>query len=175
MTTTTICKEQEARAGSTYPVADAPPAYTGPRATNPQSLADDVHADMVNLSKGNLQETISVPMVHSTETIYFKKLFSKNRKLVTQSVTVRKMTRERYLKHYAKDTEGNYVGTEAPAVDAGLVFVQSKSTTEDLLQQVRKVAFGKEHYANDFSDGLIMGSVLGDGFALNSGPRSSKK
>jgi hypothetical protein len=63
------------------------------------------------------------------------------------------MTRERYLKRYARDAEGNYVGTEAPAADAGLVFVLGKSSSEELLQQVRKVAFGKEHSQNDFRGG----------------------
>lgn len=109
---------------------------------------------MQSLSVGDPKEVISVPMIHSTETVNFKKLLSKNRKTITRTVVVRRMQREQYLKHYAKDAEGNYVGTEKPAVDAGLVFVPSKSTPEDILQQVRKVAFGKEHYGSDFSAGM---------------------
>lgn len=54
------------------------------------------------------------------------------------------MTREFYLKHYAKDTEGNFVGTAAPAPDAGLVFVPGKSTPEDVMRQVQEVAFNKQ-------------------------------
>jgi hypothetical protein len=102
---------------------------------------------MQSLGVGDLQEVILVPMVHSTEQTRKRDLFLPfgKRGVVTQTVIVRKMTREHYLKRYAKDAEGNYVGTEAPAVDAGLVFVAGKSTNEELLQQVRKVAFGKEH------------------------------
>lgn len=155
--------------------SSAPPSYqTSAPVVNHQSLAENVGAGMESLRFGNSQDIVIVPMIHSTESVNFKKLFSKNRKEVTRSVIVRKMTRERFLKHYAKDAEGNYIGTDRPAVDAGLVFVPSKSTPEDLLQQVQKVAFGKEHYANDFSDGLITGSMFGDGFALNSGPKRSK-
>lgn len=86
-------------------------------------------------------------MVHSTAQQRKRDLllpFGK-RGTVTQTVIVRKMTREHYLKRYAKDAEGNYVGTENPAADAGLVFVPGKSTSEELLEQVRKVAFGTEH------------------------------
>ena len=129
---------------------------------------------MASLQYGDPKETISVPMVHSTETVNFRKLFSKNRKEVTHSVIVRKMPREWYLKHYAKDAEGNYIGTEKPAVDAGLVFVPSKATPQDLLEQVHKVAFGKEHYAMDFSGGVGMVMGVGDGLAMNSGPSKGR-
>ncbi|KAF2829445.1 hypothetical protein CC86DRAFT_404085 [Ophiobolus disseminans] len=111
------------------------------------SLSEAVAADMQSLSVGDPSATISVPMVHSTELKRKRDLFFPmgKRGVVTQTVIVRKMTREHYLKRYAKDAEGNYVGTEAPAIDAGLVFVLGKSSNEELLQQVRKVAFGKEH------------------------------
>lgn len=141
---------------------------------NQPCLADAVSADMASLRAGDPKETIAVPMIHSAQSINFRKLFSKNRKEVTHSVIVRRMPREWYLKHYAKDADGNYIGTEAAAVDAGLVFVPSKSTPEDLLEQVHKVAFGKEHYAGDFSSGMGMISGLGDGLALTSGPPKSK-
>jgi SRSO17 transposase len=108
------------------------------------------------LAIGDPKETISVPMIHSSETINWRKYLSKDRSVVNHTVIVRKMPREYYLKHYAKDEEGNYVGTEKPALDAALVFVPSKSTPEDLLQQVHKVAFGKHHYAMDFSAGAGM-------------------
>ena len=80
---------------------------------------------------------------------------------VTQTVIVRKMTRDHYLKHYAKDAEGNYIGTEKPAVDAGLVFVPGKSSSEEILEQVRKVAFGREHSNKDFQSGWVMTQVGG--------------
>lgn len=115
---------------------------------------------MQSLAVGDPKETISVPMIHSVEKRNLKKLFSSERKTISQTVIVRKMPREHYLKHYAKDAEGNYVGTEKPAVDAGLVFVPSKSTPEDILQQVRTVAFGKNHYAMDFSGGMTMAPFL---------------
>jgi hypothetical protein len=70
--------------------------------------------------------------------------FSRKTGKVTQTVTVRKMTREFYLKHYAKDSEGNFIGTASQAPDAALVFVPGKSTPEDLMRQVQEVAFGKQ-------------------------------
>ncbi|KAJ8108422.1 hypothetical protein OPT61_g8182 [Boeremia exigua] len=67
------------------------------------------------------------------------------------------LTRRRhYLKHYAKDAAGTYIGTEKAAVDAGLVFVPSQSSSQDLLEQVRKVAFGKEHGQGAFQVGYAM-------------------
>ncbi|OCL03008.1 hypothetical protein AOQ84DRAFT_162639 [Glonium stellatum] len=88
-------------------------------------------------------------MILTTENRSFKNLIL-GRRDVTQQVIVRKMTRDHYRKHYAKDAEGNYVGTEKPAPDAGPVLIPSKSTPEDILRQVREVAFGKEHHINEF-------------------------
>ncbi|KAJ4992862.1 hypothetical protein SVAN01_01566 [Stagonosporopsis vannaccii] len=109
----------------------------------------DVAADMSSLLHGNPKDIISVPMVHSNENtrlrdvlIPFKRVRGKG---ITQSVVVRKMTREHYLKHYARDASGTYIGTEIAAVDAGLVFVPSQSSSQELSEQVRKVAFGREH------------------------------
>lgn len=50
------------------------------------------------------------------------------------------MKRSMYLAHYAKDASGAYVGTAAAAPDAGLVFVASQGTHEDLLRQCEGVA-----------------------------------
>jgi len=72
-------------------------------------------------------------------------------------IIIRKMTREHYLRKYAKDAEGNYVGTERAAPDAGLVFVAGKSSSEELLRQVHKVAFGREHEQGVFVNGLAAG------------------
>ena len=52
-------------------------------------------------------------------------------------------TSRRYLKKYAHNEHGTYIGTEKAVLDAGLVFVPSKSSAE-LLEQVKKVAFGRE-------------------------------
>lgn len=101
-------------------------------------------------------------MIHSTEKKSLKYLFiGGNKGQVTQTVIVRKMLRSHYLKHYAKDSNGNYVGTEKPAVDAGLVFVLTKSTPEDIVEQVRKVAFGKEHFNDGGYYALNTATVFG--------------
>lgn len=41
-------------------------------------------------------------------------------------------------------------------MDAGLVFVPGKSSSEDILEQVRKVAFGREHDQGAFQVGYAM-------------------
>ncbi|KAF2642028.1 hypothetical protein P280DRAFT_468498 [Massarina eburnea CBS 473.64] len=168
-------KAEEAEADRTHgnPTMDTSPPIYSPASSSSTappaySLVDDVSASIRSLREGDPKETISVPMIHSTETRNYKKLLSKDRKTVTQTVIVRKMPREYYLKHYAKDVEGNYVGTEKPAADAGLVFVPSKSTPEDILEQVHKVAFGKMHSPMDFSTGgnmlpLMMVPIAGFG------------
>lgn len=120
-------------------------------------VEEDVHALLI----GDPNESISVPMVHTTEKQNFKTLFLGKNVETSHTVIARKMPRSHYLKFYAKDSGGNYIGTEKAAVDAGLVFVLSKSTPEDLLQQVRKVAFNKPHYSNDFGQvfGMSCGAV----------------
>tara|TARA_R110002003_G_scaffold117_5_gene10384 strand:+ start:605 stop:1129 length:525 start_codon:yes stop_codon:yes gene_type:complete len=127
---------------------DAPPTYT-PDTSNPptyDSLAAAVHVNMSSLSTGDPSETISVPMISRMhkKNIHDLNPFSRKTGKVTQTVTVRKMTREFYLKHYAKDGEGNFIGTASQAPDAALVFVPGKSTPEDLMRQVQEVAFGKQ-------------------------------
>ena len=117
---------------------------------------------MRSLAVGDPDEVISVPMIHSTEKKSFKNMLLREVGKVSQTVVVRKMPRGYYLKHYAKDSEGRYIGTEKPAADAGLVFVASKGTPEELLAQVHKVAFGKMHYVDArYSTGFAMG---GGGF-----------
>ena len=124
---------------------------------------------MNSLLVGDPKETISVPMIHSVEQKRKRDyLVPFSTGTVTQHVTARKMTREHYLKHYAKNLEGDYVGTEKPAVDAGLVFVLAKSSSEDILAQVRKVAFGREHdndpYAAFYFPMAAAGAGAGMGF-----------
>ncbi|KAF2624073.1 hypothetical protein BU25DRAFT_413946 [Macroventuria anomochaeta] len=110
-----------------------PPAYTA------------VALDMHSLAIGDPREQINVPMIHSSESTRLRDAFNPRRGKVTQTVIVRKMTREHYLRKYAHDANGKYVGTETAAPDAGLVFVPSKSSSDELLAQVRKVAFDREH------------------------------
>ena len=53
---------------------------------------------------------------------------------VTQTVLARTRKREHCLKQYAKDVQGNYVNTERPAADTGLVSVPVKSTDQELVE-----------------------------------------
>ncbi|KAF2027285.1 hypothetical protein EK21DRAFT_102606 [Setomelanomma holmii] len=133
--------EEAAAEGSQHD--EAPPIYI-PDISDPPTY-DSVAANMSSLGVGDPQETISVPMVSRfhKKNIHDLNPFSRKTGGLEQTVTVRKMTRNFYLKHYAKDAEGNYVGTSSPAVDAPLVFVPGKSTPEDLLRQVQEVAFAK--------------------------------
>jgi len=129
-------------------------------ASNPGlSIAEEVASDIRSLDIGDPDESISVPMILSTEKRSFKNFIKGRSGEVSQQVIVRKMTRDHYKKHYAKDKDGNYVGTEKPAPDAGLVFVPSKSTPEDILAQVEKVAFGKEHHIDGFGGAWAHGGM----------------
>jgi hypothetical protein len=111
-------------------------------------------------------------MVHSNHSRSLRDILMplSKRGKVTQTVVVRRMTREyvygtilmlrpweqcadaprHFLRHYAKDSQGNYVGTEKAALDAALVFVPSQNSSNDMLQQVQKVAFSREHDQNGF-------------------------
>jgi hypothetical protein len=63
------------------------------------------------------------------------------------------MTRALYLERYAKDVNGNFVGTGKPAPDAGLVFVPSKSTPEELLKQVHDAVAQRTHNTDPYGPG----------------------
>lgn len=128
---------------------------------------------MSSLAIGDPHETISVPMITRMhhKTVHDMNPFSKKTGKVTQSVTLRKMTREFYLKHYVKDAEGNFVGTASPAPDAGLVFVPGKSTPEDVMRQVKEVAFKTQQLRGQGigkygrpQDGGDTGPIAGLGF-----------
>jgi hypothetical protein len=62
---------------------------------------------------------------------------------VTRRIIVRPMTRALYLERYARDVNGEFIGTGQPAPDAGLVFVPSKGTPDELLRQVEKAVGGR--------------------------------
>lgn len=89
-------------------------------------------------------------MIFTVEKMGVKKLLGKRE--TERKITFRKMRRGQYRAHYAKDANGNYIGTEKPAFDAGLVYVHS-TTAEDIDKQIKGVAFGKEHYASSFPSG----------------------
>lgn len=128
---------------STTQDTEAPPTYAPDEAPPPDYAA--ISTALNSLSVGPPDETISVPMVHRRDPTSIHRLnpFSRKGYESTPSyITARKMKRSQYLAHYAKDAEGNFVGTAAPAPDAGLVFVLGKSTDADLLKQVEEVALG---------------------------------
>ncbi|KAL6712033.1 hypothetical protein ACN47E_003076 [Coniothyrium glycines] len=115
------------------PSADGAPRY------------EAIQQALTNLQRGDPDETISVPMVHRKDSTSLHRLNPFSRKGYEKTphyITARKMKRSQYLAHYAKDAEGNYIGTSNPAPDAGLVFVAGKGTSEDLLKQVEEVALG---------------------------------
>jgi hypothetical protein len=124
----TKVKDLEAKMGSDGQDQHAPPSYSSSGDSQPptyNSLDQKLRANMSSLAVGDPSEKVSVPMISRT-------------------VAVRSMTRDFYLKHYAKDVDGNYIGTAAPAPDAALVFVPGKSTPEDVMRQVDEVAFKRQ-------------------------------
>lgn len=140
--------KDESTETSRAPQQNAPPTYSPDSSQPPSysSLTNELHADMRSVAIGPPSETISVPMISRKhdKSLHDLNPFSCKTGPITQSVFVRKMTREFYLKHYVKDADGNFIGTGRPAPDAALVFVPGKSTPEDLMRQVQEVAFGKQ-------------------------------
>ncbi|KAI4944204.1 hypothetical protein J4E91_008757 [Alternaria rosae] len=115
----------------TYPsTSDSPPDYT------------TVARALTTLSEGDPDETIPVPMISRTVafSLHNYNPFSRKQGEVRQSIITRQMKRSYYNAHYAKDAEGNFVGTGNPAPDLGLVFVPGKSSSEDMLKQANEVA-----------------------------------
>lgn len=143
-------KAQEASEHQTSPAPDFPPTYSSSSASPP--TYDSIRLALNSLSHGPLDETVSVPMVHRKDPTSLHRLNPFSRKgyeKVESYITARRMKREQYLKHYAKDAEGNYVGTAPPAPDAGLVFVLGRSTPEALLKQVEETAFAMQERRGD--------------------------
>ncbi|KAF9701901.1 hypothetical protein EKO04_000569 [Ascochyta lentis] len=95
---------------------------------------------MRSLREGDPNDKVEVPMIHSTHKLSFGDYlpFGSAMKTGKRSVIPRSMTRDCYVKHYAKDDEGNYIGTEKPYPDCQLVFVPNKSTIEDILEQLNQ-------------------------------------
>lgn len=125
------------------------------------ALSSNPEADMYRLEtqeeldSRDPEEVISIPIVHTVEKAKVKWLLS-GKTEYERRITFRKMKRGHYKAHYAKDTQGNYIGTHKPAFDAGLVYVYS-STTQDIDDQIKQVAFGREHHAS------IFGKISGGG------------
>ncbi|KAF2684794.1 hypothetical protein K458DRAFT_431090 [Lentithecium fluviatile CBS 122367] len=119
----------------------APPAYApeSPDAAEQPPPAYSTSAYMRSLREGDPQEKID----------------GSAGKVKRRTVNVRQMTRDCYLKHYAKDDGGNYVGTEKMLPDAGLVLVPSKSTEDDVLQQLHELVAVK-HSQRDLHSQKIL-------------------
>lgn len=91
-----------------------------------------------SLLEGDPNDKIDVPMIHTTHKLSMGDYLPWGSAMKTGKRTLisRSMTRDCYIKHYAKDEEGNYIGTEKPYPDHQLVFVPNKSSPNDILQQV---------------------------------------
>ncbi len=84
---------------------------------------------MNSLRVGDPQERDQRAMVHSHEQKRKRDLINpitRAKPTITRTVVVRKMTREHYLKYYAKDSQGNFIGTDKPAVDSGLFLCRER-------------------------------------------------
>ena len=119
-----------------------PPTYTPAAATR----------DFLALREGDPDERISVPFVYSHDKKSFTDYLAfRNVGTVTRRIVARPMTRRLYNERYAHEADGKYVGTGKKAPDAGLVFIPGKSTEQELLDQVGRVASErKNHDPKDF-------------------------
>jgi hypothetical protein len=137
-------KHEEAQAESSTNTIDAPPTYTP--STAPPPAYEAAKEAFTSLLHGPPDETIAVPMVSRTvsNSLHNYNPFSRKQGEVKQSVVVRQMKRSQYLAHYAKDAEGNFVGTGSPAPDLALVYVPSRGSSEDMLRQCEEVARGMQ-------------------------------
>lgn len=108
-----------------------PPVYT-------EDASHKAASYQRSLLEGDPNDKIDVPMIHTTHKLSMGDYLPWGSAMKTGKRTLisRSMTRDCYIKHYAKDEEGNYIGTEKPYPDHQLVFVPNKSSPDDILQQV---------------------------------------
>ncbi|KAF3005060.1 hypothetical protein E8E13_009472 [Curvularia kusanoi] len=134
-------KKKDNEAESSRPVA--PEAST----TLPPSYADDATPPtykaasyLSSLLEGDPNDKVDVPMIHTTQKHSMGDYlpWGSAGKTGKRTVISRSMTRDCYVKHYAKDKDGNYIGTEKPYPDHQLVFVPNKSTPDDIMQQLNE-------------------------------------
>jgi hypothetical protein len=106
------------------------------------------------LSQRDPEELIPIPMLLTVKRFSLKQYnpFSPKTSSKEMVVTIRPMRRGQYRERYAKDAKGEFIGTGKPALDQGLVFVPDRVYKEgDVERDVKRVAFGKEHYGSDFA------------------------
>lgn len=116
------------------------------------------------MREGDPDEKIEVPFVYSHDRKSIKDYLAfRNVGTVTRRIVPRPMSRRLYNERYAHDAEGNFIGTGLKAPDAGLVFIPSRGTEQDLLDQVSKMAHStKNHDPRAFNDGYgMMGANMG--------------
>ncbi|KAF2844304.1 hypothetical protein T440DRAFT_378505, partial [Plenodomus tracheiphilus IPT5] len=123
---------------------DIPPTYNDSSSTTdaPPTYTSAINF-LSSLSTGDPDETILVPMVMRKDSTSLHRLNPFSRKGYESTpayISSRAMKRSMYTAHYAKDSEGKYIGTKAAAPDAGLVFVAGQGTSEELLKQCEGVA-----------------------------------
>lgn len=128
-----------AKSSNTHIPRPAPPSYADD--TTPPTYKASSY--LRSLHDGDPNDKVDVPMIHSTHKLSFGDYLPWGSAMKTGKRTVisRSMTRDCYVKHYAKDEEGNYIGTERPYPDWQLVFVPNKSTPDDILQQVSPLSY----------------------------------
>lgn len=116
------------------------------------------------MREGDPDEKIEVPFVYSHDRKSIKDYLAfRNVGTVTRRIVPRPMSRRLYNERYAHDAEGNFIGTGLKAPHAGLVFIPSRGTEQDLLDQVSKMAHStKNHDPRAFNDGYgMMGANMG--------------
>ena len=132
------------------------PKLTTQSPTPPPYTSESAARDLQLLLEGDPSEIINVPMIHSDDSKSLADyLRFRNVGTVTRRVIMRRMTRALYLERYAKDANGEFIGTGRPAPDAGLVFVPSKGTPDELLRQVKE-AVGTRN-TDPYGAGATMG------------------
>lgn len=138
--------------------SDAPPPYT----------SDAAARDLIAMREGDPDEKIEVPFVYSHDKKSLKDYLAfRNVGTVIRRIVARPMTRRLYNERYAHDAEGNFIGTGVKAPDAGLVFIPSKGTEQDLLDQVSKMAHSRRNhdpYAFNDGHGMMPMSGIGGGW-----------
>ncbi|KAH6637535.1 hypothetical protein C7974DRAFT_389702 [Boeremia exigua] len=124
------------QAGTSDDSQVAPPEYVDD-GTPPTYKASSY---LRSLHDGDPNDKVDVPMIHSVHKLSVGDYLPWGSAMKTGKRTVisRSMTRDCYIKHYATDEEGNYIGTEKPYPDWKLVFVPNKSTPDDILQQLNE-------------------------------------